>query len=101
MKRIINGKMYNTETAKKLGNYTYGDSGDFYRVRETLYQKKNGEFFLCGEGGALSSYGECVGTNELTNGEELTPFTEEEAKDWMEIHGSVDAYCEVFGEPEE
>lgn len=43
MKKIINGKMYNTETATKLGDFWNGLSkSDFRQLSETLYRKKNG-----------------------------------------------------------
>ena len=52
MKKIINGKTYNTETAKKLANWDNEIYGSFDSIEETLYQKRTGEFFLAGEGGA-------------------------------------------------
>lgn len=55
MKKIINGKMYNTETATELGNFWNGlSTNDFRNLSETLYRKKNGEFFLYGQGGAMT-----------------------------------------------
>lgn len=52
MKKIINGKMYNTETATELGDFWNGlSTSDFRNLSETLYRKKNGEFFLYGQGG--------------------------------------------------
>ena len=101
MREIINGKMYNTETAKMLDSYTYSNPGDFNYLYEALYQKQNGEFFLHGEGGAKSIYSVRYGTNEWGGGERLIPYTMEDAKLWMAAHGNVDTYCEVFGEPEE
>ena len=46
MKKIINGKMYNTETAKYCGGYEFSNCGDFNYVCEELYQKKTGELYL-------------------------------------------------------
>ena len=47
MKKIINGKKYDTETAKWLGDYWNGLGGnDFKKLFETLYQKKTGDYFL-------------------------------------------------------
>ena len=47
MKKIINGKMYNTETAKEIGSWNNGRyRSDFYYVGETLYKKKTGELFV-------------------------------------------------------
>lgn len=56
MKKIINKKSYDTETAKVVCSYSYIFSGDFQRVTETLYRKKTGEFFLHGVGGPASKY---------------------------------------------
>ncbi|MDE6675529.1 MAG: hypothetical protein K2K19_12100, partial [Acetatifactor sp.] len=57
MKQIINGKMYDTETAQEIGCGCNGMScDDLWFVEETLYRKKNGEFFLDGRGGPLSRY---------------------------------------------
>lgn len=48
MKKIINGKMYNTETAEKLTSWehSYRSQVDWYE--EMLYKKKTGEYFLYG-----------------------------------------------------
>lgn len=46
MKKIINGKMYNTETAEFIDSYESGYPKDFAYVYEALYRKKTGEFFL-------------------------------------------------------
>ena len=102
MKKIINGKMYNTETATEVGNYWNGLSQrDFNHVNETLYRKKTGEFFLYGEGGPMSRYSESCGNNSWTGGERIIPLSEKEAKKWAEDKISADAYCQIFGEPGE
>lgn len=46
MKKIINGKKYDTSTAKYLGEYDFGYQSSFNWYREELYEKKTGEFFL-------------------------------------------------------
>lgn len=101
MKKVINGKMYNTETAKYCGGYEFSNVGDFNHVCEDLYRKKTGEFFLYGEGGAMSKYCEEVGNNSWTGGEKIIPLTIKEAKRWSEKHLNADTYIELFGEVEE
>ena len=55
MKKIINGRKYDTETAKEIGYWSNGyPCSDFNHCEETLYLKKTGEYFLYGEGGALT-----------------------------------------------
>lgn len=57
MKKIINGKVYDTETAKILGTWSSPVFvTDFSYYTETLHQKRTGEFFLFGEGGPMSKY---------------------------------------------
>ena len=58
MKRIVNGKKYDTETATPFGDYQFSGPSDFSYVHEELYRKKNGEFFLRGEGDPMLKYPE-------------------------------------------
>jgi len=62
MKKIIDGKKYDIETAMLIGTTEKGcNCTDYHYTSEVLYQKKNGEFFLFGEGDPLSIYGEKYG----------------------------------------
>lgn len=101
MKKIINGRLYDTETAKKLGSDSYSNYGDFHYWEETLYQKKTGEFFLHGEGGAATKYAKAVDQNSWSGGERIMPLSYAEASEWAEKHLSADRYIEIFGEPAE
>jgi hypothetical protein len=102
MKKIINGKMYNTETAEEVGfwsnNYSYND---FRYCEESLYRKKTGEYFLYGSGGAMTKYATSCGDDWRGSGEEIKPMTETEAMKWAEKHLDADEYEEIFGEVEE
>lgn len=102
MKRIIFGKQYNTDTAKKCGEYEPNPyRSDFNWFCETLYQKKTGEFFLHGDGNANSSYSKSCGQNELCGDEKIIPLTYQEAQEWAEKHLTGDEYEEIFGEVSE
>ncbi|MGN8763930.1 ribbon-helix-helix domain-containing protein [Hornefia butyriciproducens] len=101
MKKIINNKRYDTETAKLLGEDSYSNWGDFHFWEETLYQKRTGEFFLHGVGGPASKYAETVGQNQWTGGEKIIPLKFEKAREWAEKHLEADAYEEIFGPVEE
>ena len=101
MKKVINGKMYNTETADWLGNYSFGYSGDFQRIDEDLYRTKKGSFFLAGEGGPMTKYRVECGVREWCGGSDIIPLSEDEAREWVEENLSGDMYIEIFGEPEE
>lgn len=99
MKKIINSKQYNTETAKKCGEYEPNPyRSDFNWFCETLYQKKNGEFFLHGDGNANSRYSKSCGQNEWCGDEKIIPLTYQEAQEWAERHLTGDEYEEIFGE---
>lgn len=101
MKKIINKKLYNTETAKDLGFWNNGRSCcDSSYMEETLYQKKTGEFFLYGYGGALTGYAKRVGTSQ-SEGEKITPLSVDEAKEWAEEHLDADDYLDIFEDTEE
>lgn len=101
MKKVINGKMYNTETAKALATSYHGTPGDFSYYEETLYKKKTGEYFLYGIGGAASPYSQSCGQNSWSGGDGFEPLTENAVYKWAEKNISADEYCELFGEPEE
>tara|TARA_R110002074_G_scaffold267046_1_gene439314 strand:- start:66 stop:371 length:306 start_codon:yes stop_codon:yes gene_type:complete len=101
MKKVINGKMYNTETAKLIETHTYKYPSDFEWFKESLYQKKTGEFFIDGEGGGLSKYAEEGATGGWSYGSKVSPISEIEAKAWVEEHSDVELYGELFGEVSE
>ena len=46
MKKVINGKMYNTETATLIKRISEGTYGNWDYADEELYRKRNGEFFI-------------------------------------------------------
>ena len=57
MRKIINGKKYDTETAEQLASYWNElSTRDFRHMTERLFRKKNGEYFLYGKGGPASAY---------------------------------------------
>lgn len=99
MKKIINGKLYNTETAREIASWSDGMSfRDFSHVEEVLYQKRTGEFFLFGEGGPMSKYAESAGQNQWTGGSKIIPLDWESARKWAEEHLDSDDYQEIFGQ---
>lgn len=101
MKKIINGKRYDTETAQLIGSASYSNRTDFRFWSEELYRKKTGEFFLYGEGGPASKYSRQIEQNSWSGGKEITPLTREEAQEWAEKYLDADEYEEVFGRIEE
>ena len=71
MKKIINGKMYNTETAKCLSEWCNGHYGDLTYVEETLYRKRTGEYFLYGLSGAADKIADAIELLYQSQGEDV------------------------------
>lgn len=100
MKKIIQGKLYDTDKAKMVAGYSAPcGRSDFHYYEEELYRKRTGEFFLYGYGHADSKYGKPCGQNEWCAGEQIVPITYDDAQAWMEEHGSAEQYAAVFGVP--
>lgn len=101
MKKIINGKLYNTDTAKRLGEWVNDITDNLHWVSETLYQKQRGEFFLHGEGGPGSKYAEPSGQGSWSSGEKIIPLSYDAAQAWAEEYLDANAYQSTFGPVEE
>ena len=97
MKTKINGKTYNTDTAKLVGYYktplTYSDFG-FYM--ESLYRKRTGEYFLHGDGGPMTKYAKSCADGSIGWGEAIIPMTEAKAAKWLERRKDSDNYTEAW-----
>ena len=84
MKKIINGRRYDTEAAEKVAEaYSNLARNDFGYWEEELYRKRTGEFFLYGWGGPASRYSKTAGLNSWSGGEKIRPLTIEEAQKWV------------------
>ena len=102
MKKVINNKLYNTDTARELGVWSnMADIRNFSWYCETLYQKRTGEFFIHGEGGPSTKYATTIGQNSWSGGEKIIPMTFENARKWAEEHLDADEYEAIFGLPSE
>lgn len=95
MKKIIDGKKYDTETATLLAE-DRRSSGDSDWYREALYCAKNGSFFLAGEGGATSSWGREIPHHGRDSGSGIRALSAAETRTWVEKHAN-DHYEEIFG----
>ena len=102
MKKIIKGKVYDTDTAKEIGFFSNTDSRrDFHWCEEKLYLKRTGEYFLYGEGGPKSKYAQRVDFRTYSEGSDIFALTFEEAREWAEEHLSAEEYIEAFGAEED
>lgn len=98
MKRIINNRKYDTETAIEIGKWESSEHDRLHYVEETLYRKRTGEYFVFGRGGAGSCYAEYRGNRTYVDGESITPLDLVDAQNWAAANLSVDAYEAEFGE---
>ena len=108
MKKVINGKMYNTETSEKVGVWDIQDynsniySNDFRFFGESLYRKKTGEFFLYFFGYNLTSSPYHPAHQADGNPEvKILPISLNGAKKWVSDRLSGDDYENIFGSVEE
>ena len=98
MKKIINGRLYNTETSIRMGSHETGTCGSIDYSEETLYRKRTGEFFIHGYGGANTKYARRNASGNWCSGEEITPLEYDAARKWAEHHLEADDYEKAFGE---
>ena len=93
MNKVINNRLYDTETATAIASYDARHC-PLYKVGfiATLYRKKTDEYFLYTKGGVFEDY---------PDQEKIEPQTLEEAKKWCAQHLSGDGYMKIFGPVEE
>ena len=88
MKKIINNKLYDTDTAKAVSSRIDLGSVEGVFYGKTLYRKRTGEYFVYREG-----------YRDMTDG--IEPLSYDEARCWAEEHLGVEEYEAEFGLPDE
>lgn len=85
MKRIINGKTYNTETAQHICDLPSPtcDESNFNYNNTSLYRAKKGTYFIAGEGGYMSQWSRRE-ENSWVNGSGIRVITKKEAQELAE-----------------
>ncbi|MGE5631403.1 MAG: ribbon-helix-helix domain-containing protein [Caulobacteraceae bacterium] len=102
MRKIINGRTYNTATSKLIGEWSNGCyTNDYNYCSEDLYKNTKGAYFLHYDGGAMSKYRKYSGPNSWGGDTGITPLTYDEAKEWAEKHLASDEYIAEFGTPDD
>lgn len=90
MKKVIDGKLYNTETATEITSYSNNlGANDFNNLSETLYKTDNGNWFLKGTGGAMTKYSVSIGNGGRSGSSTIIALTEQEAFQWCETNDEI------------
>lgn len=85
MKRIIDGKSYNTDTADCICTIPCSYyPGDFQYHNTKLYRSPKGQYFIAGMGGPMTIWAESVGNSGTSGGSGMRLIDEEEAREWAE-----------------
>lgn len=97
MKRIINKKRYDTETATLVAKWHNGlPWSDFSALRAELYQTKSGSWFLYLDGGPLTECRVQTGSNCWSGSPKIRSLTPEQAYQWLEEHNKDEALEKYF-----
>ncbi len=103
MKRVIDGKIYDTKTAEEICDLPcHHYPGDFQFHETTLYRTPRGNFFLAGKGGPMTRWAQPEGNSGYSGGSGLEVITHEEARGYAEsAELSPEAMAEAGFELEE
>ena len=99
MKKVIKGKIYDTEKAKLIGTYDTPNLGksDFHYFEAGLYVTPKGNYFVAGEGHALSPFAS-HNAGSSSWGWDVIPKTRQEALEWAEWYLDEEKVLSEFGD---
>jgi hypothetical protein len=85
MKRVIDGKIYNTATAEEICDLPcHAYPGDFQYHETTLYRTEKGAYFVAGKGGPMTRWAQPEGNSGYSGGSGLEVVSQEEARGYAE-----------------
>lgn len=99
MKARINGRKYNTDTAIYVGQFSLETDEAWNAYTETLYYKRNGEFFIFRHGGTYRDFH--ADKNPPIDAEwpiqiEFEPLTFDQAKEWARRYFTRRKFLQLF-----
>jgi len=100
VKKIIKGRLCDTDTAHKIGVWDNGQYGSLEYASETLYRTRSGQFFIHVKGESRSMYAKSVDLGSWTAGESIFLMSFDSAKEWAEEHLTKGEYNLHFEIPE-
>jgi len=99
MKRIIDGKRYDTSTAERVHSWDNSHyRSDFKHRSKDLYRTQRGAWFIHHEGGALTDMAERCEGNSYCGGKSIEPVSADDARAFLESHGGTKALEQHFAE---
>lgn len=101
MKKIISGKVYDTDKAQLIAEAHHDNikDADGKSLKQWLYRKKTGEFFAQVEGAAIELQN--IFEHGYKPNAGIYPLTYEQAQRWAERELTADQWESVFGDPED
>lgn len=101
MKKVINGKVYDTTKAQLITEAHHDNikDADGKSLKQWFYRKKTGEFFVQAEGAAIVL--ENIFQHDYKPNDGIYPLTYEQAQRWAERELTAERWEEIFGDPED
>jgi hypothetical protein len=102
MKQVIDGIRYDTEKAVPVARVS-GNSGTPHWFSGTLYiTPRSRRWFMSGDGGPYSPFGQSVGWGAYASGSGIAPLTPERAREILEggddeCQSAMERYAEELG----
>lgn len=101
MKIVIKNSLYNTDTARKIGQYkNLRYSTDFVEVLETLYQSRSGKYFVHAKAvdmdGNLEDGMAVLFANKTPEPQRIFPLSFEKANNYAKEKLSEDEYKRLY-----
>jgi len=97
MKRIINGRRFDTKAATEIATTGSGGSyNDFRCYEEKLYRTPRGNWFVHGHGGPMTRWGRAAVGGGTIEGEGILALTDKQALQWLEDAGEAALAEEYF-----
>lgn len=99
MRQVIEGKVYNTETATLLHEWQNGrEYGDFRYRSKALYRTPKGAYFLLHDGGAMTDMARATGENSWTGSSRIEVVSLRDALRFLESHNGTEVLIREFAD---
>ncbi len=98
MKKILNGRRWDTEKATLIGHAELNPyQNDFGYWEAGLYiTPRSKEFFIAGHGGPMSRFGRSVRQNETSGGSDIILMSKTEALEFAEQYLDAEEFEKYF-----